>query len=84
MGNLANSLRADYCKRQHIVANWPPIYMGKESDRHREEGEDLSLLEFKTIEYKRKGHVIATGEQLERIEKVPKRNSFVEESIGAR
>jgi hypothetical protein len=40
-------------QRARIVANWPPIYIGKESDRHWEEGEDLSLLEFKTIEYKR-------------------------------
>ena len=60
-------------RRAHIVANWPPIYIGKESDRHWEEGEDLSLLEFKTIEYKRKGFAIATDEQLERIAKVPKR-----------
>jgi len=60
-------------KRAHIVANWPPIYIGKESDKHWEEGEDLSLLEFKTIEYKRKGYAIATEEQLTRIEKIPKR-----------
>jgi uncharacterized protein (DUF2384 family) len=33
----------------------------------------LSLLEFKTIEYKRKGYAIATDEQLARIAKVPKR-----------
>jgi len=52
---------------------WPPIYIGKESDKHREEGEDLSLLEFKAIEYKRKGYAIATNEQLERLAKVPKR-----------
>ena len=25
-------------QRAHIVANWPPIYIGKESDRHWEEG----------------------------------------------
>ncbi len=56
-----------------ISANWPPIYIGKESDKHWEEGEDLSLLEFKTIEYKRKGYAIATDEQLERIAKVSKR-----------
>src|SRR5215831_1243822 len=60
-------------QRAHIVANWPPIYIGKESDKHWEEGEDLSLLEFKTIEYKRKGYAIATDEQLEIITKVPKR-----------
>lgn len=57
----------------HIVANWPPIYIGKESDRHWEEGEDLSLLEFKAIEYRRKGNAIATDEQLARIERAPKR-----------
>src|SRR5271167_867610 len=60
-------------QRAHIVANWPPIYIGKESDRHWEEGEDLSLLEFKAIEYKRKGYAVATDEQLARIADVPKR-----------
>ncbi len=39
-------------QRAHIVANWPPLYIGKESDRHWEEGEDLSLLDFKAIQYK--------------------------------
>jgi len=34
--------------------------IGKESDKHWEEGEDLSLLDFKTIEYKRRGYAIAT------------------------
>ena len=60
-------------QRAHIVANWPPTYIGKESDRHWEEGEDLSLLEFKTIEYKRKGYVVASDEELAGIAKVPKR-----------
>jgi len=60
-------------QRAHVVANWPPIYIGKESDKHWEEGEDLSLLEFKTVEYKRKGFVVAADEQLARILKVPKR-----------
>ncbi len=55
------------------LANWPPVYIGKESDKHWEEGEDLSLLDFKAIEYKRKGNAIATEEQLVRIGKVPKR-----------
>src|ERR1035438_7303676 len=57
----------------HIGANWPPVYIGKESDKHWEEGEDLSLLDFKAIEYKRKGSAVATDEQLERIARVPKR-----------
>jgi len=60
-------------QRAHIVANWPPIYIGKESDRHWEEGEDLSLLDFKAIQYRRKGYAVATDEQLERIAKVRKR-----------
>ena len=55
------------------MANWPPIYIGKESDKHWEEGEDLSLLEFKTVEYKRKGYTIAYEGQLEQISRVPKR-----------
>jgi len=54
-------------------ANWPPIYIGKESDRHWEEGEDLSLLEFKAIQYRPRGHAVADDEQLARIAKVPKR-----------
>ncbi|MGA2236968.1 MAG: hypothetical protein ABSG23_15985 [Terriglobales bacterium] len=60
-------------QRAHVVANWPPIYIGKESDKHWEEGEDLSLLDFKAIEYKRKGNAIATDEQLAQIANVPKR-----------
>jgi hypothetical protein len=60
-------------KRAHIVANWPPIYIGKESDRHWEEGEDPSLLEFKAIQYSRKGNAVADDEQLARIASVPKR-----------
>jgi hypothetical protein len=60
-------------ERAHIVANWPPIYIGKESDRHWEEGEDLSLLEFKAIQYRRKGNAVADHEQLARIARVPRR-----------
>jgi hypothetical protein len=60
-------------QRAHIVANWPPIYIGKESDRHWEEGEDLSLLEFKTVQYRRKGNAVADDELLARIAKVHKR-----------
>jgi hypothetical protein len=60
-------------QRAHIIANWPPVYIGKESDKHWEEGEDLSLLDFKAIQYTRKGKAVATKEQLARIERVPKR-----------
>jgi hypothetical protein len=60
-------------QRARVVANWPPVYIGKESDRHWEEGEDLSLLEFKAIQYWRKGNAVADREQLARIATVPKR-----------
>jgi hypothetical protein len=60
-------------QRGHIVANWPPTYIGKESDRHWEEGEDLSLLDFKAIQYRRRGNAVADDKQLARIAKIPKR-----------
>jgi hypothetical protein len=60
-------------QRAHIVANWPLIYIGKEHDRHWEEGEDLSLLDSTAIEYKRKGYAVATDEQLAEIASIPKR-----------
>jgi len=50
-------------------------------DKHWEEGEDLSLLDFKVIEYKRKGYAIATDEQLEKISKIPKR-AFMRKGIS--
>jgi hypothetical protein len=60
-------------QRAHIVASWPPVYIGKESDKHWEEGEDLSLLDFKAIEYRRRGTAVADDERLARMEGVPKR-----------
>jgi hypothetical protein len=72
-GNPCGSDTRGLLQRAHVIANWPPNYIGKESDRHWEEGEDLSLLDFKAIEYKRKGNAIATDEQLARIANVPKR-----------
>ena len=55
------------------MAHWPPVYIGKESDKHWEEGEDLSLLEFKAIQYRRKGNAVADDELLARLARVPKR-----------
>jgi hypothetical protein len=66
-------------RRAHIVAG-ERIYIGKESDRHWEQSEDISLLEFKAIQYKRRGKVIATAEQLRRIANVPKRE-FIRRGI---
>ena len=60
-------------QRAHITANWPPIYIGKEHDRHWEHGDDPSLLEFETIQYKPRGYAVATPEQLAMIDTLPKR-----------
>jgi hypothetical protein len=37
-------------------------YVGKETDRRWEQGEDLSLVEFKTVEYQGSKHVLASDE----------------------
>jgi DNA-binding Xre family transcriptional regulator len=37
-------------------------YVGKETDRRWEQGEDLSLVEFKSLEYQQSKQVIATDE----------------------
>jgi hypothetical protein len=68
----------------NLVANWPPIYIGKESDRHWEEGEDMTLLEFQAIQYKRKGNAVADDEQLARIAKFPKREFIRRKKISTR
>ena len=72
-GNACDFKTQGLLRRAHIIANWPPVYIGKESDRHWEVGEDLSLLEFKAVQYRPKGMAVASDEQLARITKVPKR-----------
>ena len=72
-GNHLLDLPKGLLERAHVVANWPPIYIGKESDKRWEEGEDFSLLEFKAIQYSRTGMVVADDEQLAQIAKIPKR-----------
>jgi hypothetical protein len=42
----------------------------------------VSLLEFKAIQYRRRGNALATAVQLSRIEKFPNGNSFGEESTS--
>jgi hypothetical protein len=48
-------------KRAHIVAR-ELRYVGKETDRKWEEGDDVSVLEFKTTEYGRSKMVVASEE----------------------
>ena len=42
-------------------------YVGKETDRRWEQGEDLSLVEFKTLEYEGSKQVVASDELKEQI-----------------
>lgn len=58
---------------RNAAAKLAAVYIGKESDRHWEEGDDLSLLDFKAIQHKPKGNTVARDEELARIVKVPKR-----------
>ena len=72
-GNACESDTKGLLKRAHLIAEWPPKYIGKESDRQWEEGDHLSLLEFKATQYKPKGNVVASEGQLARIASIPKR-----------
>ncbi|HEU0049905.1 MAG TPA: hypothetical protein VFQ43_20115, partial [Nitrososphaera sp.] len=72
-GKPCDSETRGLLQRAHIVAISPLVFIGKESDKHWEEGEDLSLLEFTAIQYRRKGNAVASEDQLAEIAKVPKR-----------
>ena len=72
-GCTCDSKTRGLLQRARITANWPPIYIGKESDRHWEEGDDLSLLDFSAVQYRRKGNAIADDNQLTEIVKIAKR-----------
>lgn len=56
-------------KRAHIVAG-EIRYVGKETDRKWEEGEEISVLEFTATEYGRKGKVVASEEIKAAIQKI--------------
>jgi len=53
-------------KRAHVVAG-EIRYVGKETDRKWEEGDEISILEFKTTEYGRSKKVIASEEMKKKI-----------------
>ena len=56
-------------KRAHVVAG-ELRYVGKETDRKWEEGDDISVLEFKGTEYGRAKKVVATQEVKNDIKKI--------------
>jgi hypothetical protein len=56
-------------KRAHVVVE-EIRYVGKETDRKWEEGDEISLLDFSATEYRRKGKVVASEEVKAAIQKI--------------
>jgi hypothetical protein len=56
-------------RRAHVIAG-DIRYVGKETDRKWEEGDEISVLEFAATEYGRKGRVIASEEVKAAIQKI--------------
>jgi hypothetical protein len=68
-GTACKSDTQGLLKRAHIVAG-EFRYIGKESDRKWEEGEEISVLEFKSTEYGREKRVVATEEVKNEINRI--------------
>lgn len=56
-------------KRAHVIVE-EVRYVGKETDRKWEEGDEISLLDFSAMEYGRKGKVVASEEVKAAIQKI--------------
>ena len=56
-------------KRAHVIAG-DIRFVGKETDRKWEEGEDISVLEFKATEYGRTGKILASKEVKKQIKQI--------------
>jgi hypothetical protein len=56
-------------KRAHVIAG-ELRYVGKETDRKWEEGDEISVLEFAATEYGRKGKVVASEQVKAQISKI--------------
>jgi hypothetical protein len=70
--NFADICRADtsgLLKRAHLIAG-EIRYIGKETDRKWEEGDEISILEFKTIEYRGSTKVIGSDEIKKKIQEI--------------
>jgi hypothetical protein len=61
MGAYSVPLCSHPVKRAHVIAG-EIRYIGKETDRKWEEGDEISILEFKTTEYGRSNKVVASQE----------------------
>ena len=56
-------------KRAHVIAG-EIRYVGKETDRKWEEGDEISLLDFSATEYGRKGRVVASEDVKTAIQRI--------------
>jgi hypothetical protein len=68
-GNVCNPETHGLLRRAHIIAE-EIRYVGKETDRKWEEGDEISLLDFSATEYGRKGKVVASEEVKSAIQKI--------------
>jgi hypothetical protein len=68
-GTPCNADTSGLLKRAHVVAG-DLRYVGKETDRKWEEGDDISILEFAATEYGRSARVIASDEIKAKILKI--------------
>jgi hypothetical protein len=64
-GNPCSETTQGLLRPAHIIAA-QPRYIGKETSRHWEQREDISIVDFECMEY-RNGNVIANKETIERI-----------------
>jgi hypothetical protein len=60
---------AGLLKRAHVIAG-DIRYIGKETDRKWEEGDEISVLEFTATEYGRTGKVVASQEVKDEIGRI--------------
>jgi hypothetical protein len=67
--SVSGRRRCHWAKRAHIVAG-ELRYIGKETDHRWGEGDDISVLEFKTTEYGRSKMVFASEEVKKDIKKI--------------
>jgi len=68
-GTLCEADTSGLLQRSHIIVG-ELRYIGKETDRKWEEGEDISMVEFKATEYGRMRRVVASEEMKADIDRI--------------
>ena len=78
-GNPCRDTTQGLLRPSHIVAR-EHRYIGKETSRHWEQGDDMSLVDFRCMEYRGDGKVIANKETIARMGKFSERQ--IEKGTG--